>query len=432
MSLSSFKISIAGLGTVGAGVIDVLQQNADLILARAGRPIEIISVSASNKSKDRGVDISYYEWADSLESMALDPRIDMVVECIGGANGHAKDLVEKALENGKHVVTANKALMAEHGLALSKIAEVNNVSLMYEAAVAGGVPVIKALREGLSANKITSIHAILNGTCNYILSEMRKTGRDFDVVLKEAQDKGYAEADPTFDVDGIDTAHKLVLLNALAFGVEPNFNALSVEGIRRITAKDISYAGELGYRIKLLGVAHQLDDKIIQAVEPCLVPIESAIGSVEDVFNAVLTQGDFVGKTMMEGRGAGAGPTASSVIADIIDVARGNTPPVFGVPVSQLKKANWQNSEVLHTAAYVHFKVADDSGVLADVTNCLKEYKVSVDSFIQREHEEDGAAHIVIVTHEALFSEIKKAIAAVGALACVLEEPTLLRIEDIT
>lgn len=426
-----FRIGVAGLGTVGAGVIKIIQQNAETISQRAGRSIEVVSVTASNKDKDRGVDVSSYDWADTLDDMAGDERLHAVIELIGGSNGPVKEMVEKSLQAGKHVVTANKALLAHHGYDLAKTAEDNNVALAYEAAVAGGIPIIKTLCEGLAANNIEEVYGILNGTCNYILSEMRETGRDFGDVLKEAQEKGYAEADPTFDVDGIDAAHKLALLGALAFSVKPDFDSLDITGISHITAKDISYANELGYRIKLLGMAVHKKDAVRQSVEPCLVPIGSALGSVEGVFNAVFTNGDFIDKTMMEGRGAGEGPTASSVVADIIDLARGNIRPAFGVPAKQLKDIKWQGMDDSVCQSYLHLKVKDEPGVLADITSCLGEDNISIDSFIQRGHDEDGTASVVIVTHHAPCKTVKKAIAAVEKLPCVLDKPVLLRIEDI-
>ncbi len=426
-----FRVSIAGLGTVGAGVVKILQDNAALIEQRAGRPVEIIAVSARDKDKDRGVDLSAYDWVDTLEAMASDPRVHAVIELIGGENGVAKDLVEKALTAGKHVVTANKALLAKHGMSLAQLAEKSAVALAYEAAVAGGIPIIKALREGLSANQVESLYGILNGTSNYILSEMRESGRNFSVVLKEAQEKGYAEADPTFDVDGIDAAHKLALLTALAFGVKPDFAMLDVKGIRDITAQDINYADELGFRIKLLGMAKRVGEKIIQTVEPVLVPIKSALGNVEGVFNAVMTQGDFVDKTMMEGRGAGAGPTASSVVADIIDLAKGNVLPVFGVKTDNLKQAQWAGAESLYGSCYVHLKVKDSPGVIAEVAACFKEKEVSIESFIQRGHEKDGVVSVVILTHKAPFTAVQSSIEKIEKLACVLDKPLLLRIEDV-
>lgn len=432
-TIKPFRIAIAGLGTVGAGVVELLQTNSNLIASRAGRPIEIISVTASNKDKDRGVDLSAYDWAADIEAIVSDARVDCVLEMVGGSEGYAKELVEKSLAAGKHVVTANKALLAEHGAALAQLAETNDVCLAYEAAVAGGIPIIKTLREGLAANQINSIYGILNGTCNYILSEMRETKRDFGDVLSEAQEKGYAEADPTFDVDGIDAAHKLVLLGALAFGVTPDFKSLNIQGIRHITAEDINYADELGYRIKLLGIAKREGQNFIQTMEPCLVSKKSALGNVEGVFNAIMTQGDFVDKTMMEGRGAGAGPTASSVVADIIDIAKGNGLPTFGVPVGALKKVTWQGNENLTGKCYIHLHVKDDAGVLADITSCLRDRNISIDSVIQRGHEEeaDEIASIVLLTHSAKFADVKNAVAEIEKLSRIVNAPTVLRVEKV-
>ncbi len=426
-----FRIAIAGLGTVGAGVVKVLQDNHDVIKNRCGRDIEIISVTASNKTKDRGVDISNYEWVDNLSSMAEDNRVDAVVEMIGGSEGDAKTLVEVALKNGKHVVTANKALLAHHGFVLSQLAESYGVSIAYEASVAGGIPVIKALREGLAANEITNIYGILNGTCNYILTEMRETERNFDAVLKDAQEMGYAEADPSFDVDGVDAAHKLVLLGALAFGVQPDFESLEIEGISNLTMKDINYAEELGYRIKLIGMAQCDDGVFTQVVSPCFVSKKNAISQVEGVFNAIMVEGDFVDKVMIQGRGAGAGPTASSVVADIIDLARGERVSTFGVPTEKLKAIEWRGVETLNAKCYIHLHVKDVSGVIADITACLKDKDVSIDSFIQRGHEEDGTASVAIVTHKASLVKVNNAVRVVEELATVLNKPTLVRIEDI-
>lgn len=426
-----FRIGIAGLGTVGGGVVKMLQQNKDVIAQRCGREIEIISVIAGNKNKDRGFDLSGYDWAESLDDMANDERLDAVLEMIGGSEGQAKDFVTEALKNKKHVVTANKALLAHHGVALSQLAEENNVTIAYEAAIAGGIPIVKALREGLAGNKIESIYGILNGTCNYILTEMRETGLSFNDVLKDAQAKGFAEADPAFDIEGIDAAHKLALLGALAFGVKPDFEGLEVEGISHITLKDIEYASELGYRIKLIGMARQSGDDFVQVMAPCFVPKHSAMGNVEGVFNAVQTQGDFVDKTFLEGRGAGEGPTASSVIADVIDLAKGNLLPTFGVKTKDLKDINWKSAETLMRRCYIHLHVKDDSGVIADVTACLKDKDISIDSFVQKGHEKDGTASLAIITHKASLIEIKNAVSAVCELPSVLENPTLIRVEDI-
>ena len=424
-----FSIGIAGLGTVGVGVVKVLQQHAELIEQRAGRPIKIVSVTASSKGKDRGVDLSGYDWAESLDDMAADKRLDAVIELVGGSDGAIKDMVGQALSNRKHVVTANKALLAHHGVALAQLAEKNGVTIAYEAAIAGGIPVVKALREGLAANGINSIYGILNGTCNYILSNMRETGRDFEVVLKEAQEMGYAEADPSFDVDGIDAGHKLALLGALAFGVKPDFAGLNMTGISRVGFDDIEYATELGYRIKLLGMARKEGDGFAQTMEPCLVPIESALGGVEDVFNAVMMNGDFVDKVMMEGRGAGEGPTASSVVADIIDLAKGNILPVFGVPSNKLQQQEWSNFDESQACFYLHLKVKDEAGVLAAITSDLSEENISVDSFIQRGHDDEGITSIVILTHETTANNLNQAIEKIEALSTVVDKAIAMRIE---
>ena len=434
-NVQPFCIGVAGLGTVGAGLVKLLQDNQNIIAQRVHRPIKIISVIASNKNKDRGVDLSAYDWADSLSAMANDDRIDAVVEMIGGSEGQAKDFVEQALLNGKHVITANKALLAHHGFELAKLAEQNNVTIAYEAAVAGGIPIIKTMREGLAGNNITGVYGILNGTCNYILTEMRETGRSFGDVLKDAQEKGYAEADPSFDVDGIDAAHKLVLLGALAFGVIPDFDSLEIEGISHLTLKDIEQADDLGYRIKLIGMAQVCDVEggkdFVQTMAPCFVPKNSAIGQVEGVFNAVLTQGDFVDTTMMEGRGAGAGPTASSVMADVIDLAAGRISPIFGINTNKLHKVEWKGVETLDCQCYIHLHVKDEPGVIADITAYLKEQNVSIDSLIQKGHEDDGTASVVIVTHKANFAEIQKAVDYVQNLPSVVNKPTVIRIEDL-
>ncbi len=330
-----FKIAIAGLGTVGAGLVDLLQKNADLIAARAGRPIEIIAVSARDQNKDRGVDLSGYAWAQTPQDL-LTHNPDCLVELIGGENGPAPDLVNAALDQKIHMVTANKALLAHHGLELAQKAEQAGVALAYEASVAGGIPIIKAMREGLAGNNITRLYGILNGTCNYILTEMRETGRAYEDVLKEAQEKGYAEADPSFDVDGIDAAHKLCLLTALAFGTKPGFKSIDIQGISGITSADISEAEARGYKIKLLGMSEKKEGRVLQSVRPCLIPAQSALGNIEGVMNAVYVEAQPCGPYMATGRGAGAGPTASAVAADIIDLAKGHSQNMFGLPADDL------------------------------------------------------------------------------------------------
>lgn len=426
-----FRIAIAGLGTVGRGVVKILQNQPELIRARAGRPVAITAVNARNKSADRGVDLSSYEWVDDPLALASHGDVDCVLELIGGSDGVAKDLVEAALDNGKHVVTANKALLAHHGLELAQKAEDKGVSLNYEAAVAGGIPIIKSLREGLAANKVKGIYGILNGTCNYILTEMRETGRDFNDVLKDAQDKGYAEADPSFDVGGIDAAHKLALLTALGFGVKPNFDGLSIEGIESITADDIRFADELGYRIKLIGMARCLGGKVFQIMAPCLVPTASALGSVEGVFNAVFVEADPVDKTMAEGRGAGEGPTASAVVADVMDLARGITLPTFGVRASELKDAPWADLSDITAQHYIHLKVLDQSGVIADVSAVLRDHQISIESLVQRGRDPQRAVSVVMVTHEAGAKAVQDAVADIAKIPSMVDKPRVLRIEHI-
>lgn len=427
----ALRIGIAGLGTVGAGVVRLLTDNAALIAARTGRAIEIVCVNARTKGKDRGVDLSRFAWVDNPVAMASDKNIDVVVELIGGSDGAAYDLVKTALQNGKHVVTANKALLAHKGLELAQIAESKGVALQYEAAVAGGIPIIKSMREGFAGNNINHVHGILNGTCNYILTEMRLTGRSFEDVLKEAQAKGYAEADPSFDVDGVDAAHKLCILAALAFGIQPDFSALDVQGIRNITASDIAYAGELGYKIKLLGIARRSGDKISQSVEPCLVAQDSPLGAVEGVFNAVMAEGDFVGPSMAEGRGAGAGPTASAVVADIMDLARGVTLPTFGVAHAHLAKAKAASPEDIVSSYYLRLVVLDQPGVIADLSAVLRDHKISIEALLQRGRDPGQPVSIVIVTHEINQAAMRRAVAEIGRLSTVAQAPTCLRIEHI-
>jgi homoserine dehydrogenase len=327
--VEALRIGIAGLGTVGRGCLELLQANRDLMVERCGRPILVTAVSARDRGRDRGVDLSTVRWFEDARLLAADPDVDVVLELIGGSEGIAREVVEAAVAAGKSVVTANKALLAHHGTTLARQAEVAGVSLGYEAAVAGGIPIIKVLREGLAANGITRVYGILNGTCNYILSTMRESGREFAEVLAEAQALGYAEADPSFDIDGVDAAHKLAILTALAFGCEVNFAGVHCEGIRQVSALDIAFAGELGYRIKLMGLARVINGGVEQRVHPCMVRKEAPIANVEGVFNAVVADGDFVGTVLAEGRGAGAGPTASAVVADLMDIARGIRLPTF-------------------------------------------------------------------------------------------------------
>src|SRR3954470_9355566 len=386
------KIGIAGLGTVGAGVVKLLAEHNRLLSLRGGRRLKLVAVSARSKAKKRDIDLDGVRWEKDPLALADAADIDVVVELIGGSGGVAKRLAERALRAGKHVVTANKALLAMHGAELAALAEKRGAILAFEAAVAGGIPIIKALREGLVGNRVARLYGILNGTCNYILTTMRETGRDFDVVLAEAQAAGYAEADPSFDVDGIDAAHKLAVLTGAAFGAKVNFPGIHVEGIRRVTSMDIGFAEELNFRIKLLGLARETPYGIEQRVHPCLVPRESPIAHIEGVFNAVAIEGDFVGKTMFQGRGAGQGPTASAVVADLVDVARGRNMPAFVVPAARLadKKASPMDRHV--GAYYIRLMVQDRPGVIAAVSRALADERISLESMLQRGRSEAGGA----------------------------------------
>jgi homoserine dehydrogenase len=423
------SVAVAGLGTVGGGVLKLLRDNADIVAARAGRPIAVTAVSARDRTKDRGVPTSGLRWYEDPVALAADPAVDVIVELIGGSEGPAKALVEAAIAAGKPVVTANKALLAVHGAELAAAAEASGVPLAFEAAVAGGIPVIKAIREGLAGNRISRIAGILNGTCNYILTQMRERGREFAEVLADAQKLGYAEADPSFDIDGIDAAHKLAILAALAFGRPVAFDAVYVEGIRRISALDIVFATELGYRIKLLGIASHGEAGIETRVHPCMVPQSAPIARVDGVFNAVVAEGDFVGRVMLEGRGAGAGPTASAVVADLIDLARNRATPVWGAAAEALSAAPSVPMSAHFGPYYIRLMVVDRPGVIADVTAALRDHGISLESMLQRGRSPGEAVPVVLVTHETKESAMRDAVARIGALNTVMEEPTLIRIE---
>ncbi len=423
------SVGIAGLGTVGAGVLRVLRDNAALVSARAGRPVAVVAVSARDRKRDRGVPTSGLRWYDDPVALASDPAVDVVVELIGGSDGPAAALVSAALAAGKPVVTANKALLAVHGAALAAQAEAAGVTLAFEAAVAGGIPVIKALREGLAANSISRIAGILNGTCNYILTTMRDHGREFADVLAEAQRLGYAETDPSFDIDGIDAAHKLAILAALAFNRPVDFASVHIEGIRAVSALDILFAGELGYRIKLLGIARRTEAGIESRVHPCMVPQSAPIARVDGVYNAVVAEGDFVGRVMLEGRGAGAGPTASAVVADLIDLARGRMVPVWGADGTALSHLPSVPMSAHVGAYYLRLMVVDRPGVIADVTAALRDAGVSLESMLQRGRAPGETVPVVLVTHETNEAAMLGALDAIAAMDAVLEPPALIRIE---
>ena len=429
--IAPVKVGVAGLGTVGAAVLKVLQQHADLLARRSGRRIVVDAVSARDRHKDRGVDLSAVRWYQDAEAMAADPEVDVVAELIGGADGIARTVCETAIAHGKHVVTANKALLAEQGAALVRQAEDAGVVLAYEAAVAGGIPIVKGVREGLAANGIASVFGILNGTCNYILTGMEETGREFSEMLAEAQKLGYAEADPTFDIDGIDAAHKLALLASLAFNGVVDFSTIHVEGIRHVSALDIHYAETLGFRIKLLALARLSPAGADLRVHPCMIPRTSPLASVHGVYNAVVAQGDSVGQVMMEGRGAGAGPTASAVVADLIDIVRGHRTPALGAPAAQLHRLVPLAIERRRGAYYLRLMVVDQPGVIAEIAACMRDNAISVESLLQRGRAPGEAVPVVIVTHDTEEAPMRRALDAIAAIDAVLEPPRLIRIETL-
>ena len=431
MSVLPLRLGIAGLGTVGSGVVRLVSEQSDLLQARCGRPIQVAAVSALDQNKDRGLDLSAFDWHDDPVVMAGSDAIDVFVELIGGEDGPAKVAVEAAIAAGKNVVTANKALIAHHGTALAIEAERRGVTLNFEAAIAGGIPIVKAIREGLAGNNFTRVYGILNGTCNYILSAMRDSSRDFADVLNEAQELGYAEADPAFDVDGVDAAHKLAILTSLAFGCPVNLEAVHIEGIRQVSAIDIEFATELGYHIKLLGIARLTDHGVEQRVHPCMVPEESAIASVGGVFNAVVVEGEYIDKVVFEGRGAGEGPTASAVMGDVIDVARGNRLPTFSIAADSLRPI--QSATMDHHVGpyYVRLTVIDQPGVIADISAILRDLNISIGSMLQRGRDPGEPVPVVLITHECKEKALTKAMEQISALKAIAEKPRIIRIEAL-
>ncbi len=429
---AALRIGLAGLGTVGGGVVRLLGEHADLIAERAGRAIRVAAVSARDPSRKRDLPLPGVRWAPDALALASADDVDVVVEVIGGADGIARNLVEAAIEAGKPIVTANKAMLALHGTALARAAEAKGVPIACEAAVAGGIPIVKALREGLAANRMTRVFGILNGTCNYILTQMQTTGRGFAEVLSEAQALGYAEADPSFDVDGIDAAHKLAVLAGIAFNRPMDFGSVHIEGIRAVEAVDIEYARDLGYRIKLLAIARRTATGIEQRVHPCMVAAESAIAHVDGVFNGVVAEGDFVDRTMYVGRGAGAGPTASAVVADLIDVARGRVPPLFGVGCDRLADIPASPMQRHVGPYYVRLNVLDRPGVIADVAAILRDERISIESMLQRARALSGeAVPVVLVTHETEEAAMQRALAKIAALPASISPPCMIRIEQL-
>ena len=435
--MKPINVGLLGLGIVGAGTIEVLRRNKEEISRRAGREIRISHATARDLTKPRGVSLDGIELLANADALVSHPEIDIVCELIGG-DTFTKALVLKAIANGKHVVTANKALLAKHGTEIFAAAIENGVTVAFEAAVAGGVPIIKALREGLTANRIEWIAGIINGTSNFILSEMRSRGASFEAVLKEAQERGYAEADPTFDIEGIDAAHKLTILSAIAFGVPPQFDKAYTEGISALTDKDIKYAEQLGYRIKLLGITRRARDGIELRVHPTLIPEKRLIANVEGVMNAILVKGDAVGATLYYGRGAGGEPTASAVIADLVDVARMMTAdPEHRVPhlsfqPDQLHDTPILRMEQVETGCYLRLRAYDRPGVMADVTRILADGSISIDAILQKEAEEgEDLVDVIILTHRSIEANVNTAIAKIEALSTIAAKVIRIRLEEL-
>ena len=432
---NALRLGVAGLGTVGTGLLEIVAKHGAALAVRAGTPIAVSEVTARDRNKERGVDLSAYTWAASPHAMATSDDVDVFVELMGGEGDPAKSAVEAALKAGKHVVTANKALLAMHGNELAKLAEENQVALNFEAAVAGGIPIVKTIRESATANQISRVYGIMNGTCNFIMTKMRDEARDFADVLAEAQELGYAEADPTFDIGGFDAAHKLAILTSLAFGREIDFSAMYVEGIEHIALQDITAADNLGYKIKLLGVAVETDDGIEQRVHPTLVPKGSNIAEVEGVFNAVGLEGDSVGELILEGAGAGAGPTASAVMADVVDIARGNIVPPLGLPAAMLKPYKRARMRAHEGGYYIALELFDRPGEVASVAQHMADHNISLESIMQ--HTADKAergtpretAPFIIITHDTMESDVRAALEQIEKGGHLASKPRVIRIE---
>lgn len=423
------RLGIAGLGTVGIGVVKIIRQHQALLVARTGREVVISAVCARDPDKDRGLSLSNYAWERDPVALALRDDVDVFVELMGGDNGPAKAAVEAALGAGKHVVTANKALLAMHGQALAEQAEATGVLLRYEAAVAGGIPVIKALTEGLAGNDITRVMGVMNGSCNYILTRMESAGLSYEAVFAEADALGYLEADPELDVGGIDAAHKLAILSSIAFGTKVNFDGITLEGIGCISIDDIRAAADMGYRIKLLGVARKTGRGLEQRMQPCLVPDTSPLAQLEGGTNMVVIEGDSVGQIVLRGPGAGEGPTASAVLSDICDIARGWRGPVFGQPAHSLQDAAPACAGA-PAPYYLRMALEDKPGALAKVTKALGEAGVSIDRMRQYGHQ-DAAAPVLIVTHKTAASALHEALAAMRDTGVLVSTPVALRIESL-
>ncbi len=423
------RLGIAGLGTVGIGVIKIVRQKANLLASRSGRPIEITAISARDRSKDRGVNLADYAWEDDPVKLAQRDDVDVFVELMGGSTGPAKDSIEAAIAAGKDVVTANKALLAVHGQALAEAAEAEDHVIRFEAAVAGGIPVVKSLTEGLAGNDIERVVGVMNGTCNYILTRMENAGLPYDAVFEEANQLGYLEADPTLDVGGIDAGHKLALLASIAYGTKVNFDGVHLEGIQRVTIEDIEQAADMGFRVKLLGVAQMTGRGLVQRMTPCLVPASSPFGQLQNATNMVMIEGDNVGQIVLRGAGAGEGPTASAVMGDVIDIARGTRVSTFGQPASSLRDV--KSAAVSSPAAYyLRLALEDKPGALAKIATILGESGISIDRMRQYGHD-NTSAPVIIVTHKTDRQSLDNALAGFQNIDVLTTEPVAIRIETL-
>ncbi|MGB0658591.1 MAG: homoserine dehydrogenase [Mangrovicoccus sp.] len=423
------RIGLAGLGTVGIGVVKILQEHAALLGKRAGRDLQLVAVNARTKGKDRGVDLSAYDWVDDPVTLAQREDIDLFIELIGGDEGPALDATRAAIASGKDVVTANKAMLAHHGQELAETAEEAGLCLRFEAAVAGGIPVIKALTEGLAGNQITRVMGVMNGTCNYILTKMQSENLAYDTVFEEARQLGYLEADPTLDVGGIDAGHKLALLSAIAFGTKVDFDGVRMTGIEHVTIEDITRADDLGYRIKLLGVAQLTGRGLEQRMSPCLVPVSSPLGQLENATNMVVLEGDAVGQIVLRGAGAGEGPTASAVMGDVMDIARGLRLPVFGQAAKSLAEMPAASAAV-PAPYYLRLSLVDKPGALAKVATILGDNGISIDRLRQYGHAEQKAP-VLIVTHKTTRASLDAALAMLPKTGVLAADPVALRIEQV-
>ncbi len=423
------RLGIAGLGTVGAGVIKIVQRHADLLSRRSGRDVVISAVSARSRGKERGVRLDDYAWEDDASALAVRDDVDVFVELIGGEDGPALAATRAAIAAGKDVITANKAMMALHGQTLAETAEAAGCVIRFEAAVAGGIPVVKALTEGLAGNEVTRVMGVMNGTCNYILTRMESAGLPYAEVFDEARKLGYLEADPNLDVGGIDAGHKLALLSSIAFGTKVAFDAIEIEGIERVTIEDIEHASDMGYKVKLLGVAQMTGRGLEQRMSPCLVPATSPLGQLDNAMNMAVLEGDSVGQIVLRGAGAGEGPTASAVMSDVIDLARGMRVSTFGRPAQDLSDVQ-PASSTAPAPYYLRMSLLDRPGALAKVATVLGESGISIDRMRQYRHAAADAP-VLIVTHKTGRDALARALEAFAGTGVVVGEPVALRIEDV-